>query len=133
MCTIAMCNTHMHIHSNTHIRTNQPLCCSSSFVLLPKDCMLGKPSASMAISQYSSKVFTLPWHFKWSYKTSLASLMLEASIVDLISSVMTPTRFSLSRLCFGLTTVKNSVSCFLRNSETESGAAALCEEEICLT
>ena len=53
-------------------------------------------------------------------------------MLDLTSSGMTPLRMSLSRLCLGLTTVKNSVSCFLRNSETESGAAALCEEGVCL-
>ena len=51
-------------------------------------------------------------------------------MLDLTSSVMTPLRFSLSRLCLGSTTVKNSVSCFLRNSETESGVPALCEEGI---
>ena len=47
----------------------------------------------------------------------------------LTSSVMTPLRMSLSRLSFGLMTVKNSVLCFLRSSETEGRAAALCKEE----
>ena len=49
-------------------------------------------------------------------------------MLDLTSSVMTPLRTSLRRLCLGLTTSKNSVSCFLRNPETERGAAALCKE-----
>ena len=53
-------------------------------------------------------------------------------MLDLISSVMTPLRMSLSKLCLGLTTVKNSVSRFLRNSETGSGAAAMCKEGVCL-
>ena len=44
---------------------------------------------------------------------------------DLTSSVITPLRTSLNRLNLGLTTSKNSVSYFLRNSDTENCVAAV--------
>ena len=89
--------------------------------------MFGRPSAFMAMLQYSLRVCRLPWHFKWSYKNSSASSVLDSSMLDLTSSVMTPLRLSLSRLCLGLTHSKKSSSCFLRKVVTENGAAAMRE------
>ena len=44
---------------------------------------------------------------------------------DSMSCVITPLRFSLSRLSLALTAEKNSASCFSRNSVTGDVAAAL--------
>ena len=55
-----------------------------------------------------------------------SSSFVAAEIRDATSCEITPLRCSLGRLNLGFTTVKNSVSCFLRNSETETGVSALC-------
>ena len=54
-----------------------------------------------------------------------SSSFVAALMRDSMSCVITPLRFSLSRLILALTTEKNSVSCFSRNSVTGNVAAAL--------
>ena len=115
---------HAHIHTtHTHTCTctytqhrthcsNKPTNVSSFCIFSPSFCIFGKPSAAMAILQYSLKAATSALRCKCSNRISFASLVSAVSIFEIRPSEITSLRFSQSRLSLGLTTSKNSSSCF---------------------
>ena len=122
--------THMHTlqtHHTTHNpnhRSDQPPGGSASIIFFPSSCILGKPFAAMATSQYTLSVSTVAFFCKCSNRVYFASSSFALSMSVLTSDEITPLCFSFNRLSFGLTTSRNSSSYVSRNRETENGEAA---------
>ena len=118
-CRHTIYTTHNHNH-----RSDQPLGGSASIIFFPSSCILGKPFAAMATSQYTLSVSTVAFFCKCSNRTYFASSSFALSMSVLTSDEITPLCFSFNRLSFGLTTSRNSSSYVSRNRKTENGEAA---------
>ena len=108
--------THTHTHRETPYRMphcpNKPSCVSSFSIFSPSFCILGKPSATLAILQYSIKAATSALRRKCSNRISFASPVSADLIIEMRPSEITSLRFSNSKLSWGMITSKNSSSCF---------------------
>ena len=113
-------------HELCNHKSNQPPVgsCSAATIFLPSSCILGKPFAVMAMSQYTLNVSTVACLCKCSNRVYFASSSFALSMAVLTSAEITPLCFSFNRLSFGLTTSRNSSSYASRNCGTENGEAA---------
>ena len=114
--------THHTTHNHNH-RSDQPSGGSASIIFFPSSCILGKPFAAMATSQYTHSVSTVACLCKCSNRIYFASSSFALSMAVLTSDEITPLRISFLSLSFGLTTSRNSSSYVSRNRETENEAA----------